>query len=59
MLHTSLAVSANVLSSVIAFYAVGSIIGKKRMDVKGKSKVVLAVTLLLTDPRFCIKIHPC
>lgn len=37
MLHTSLAVSTDVLSSVVAFYAVGSIIGKNRRDVKGKS----------------------
>lgn len=38
MLHTSLAVSTDVLSSVVAFYAVGGIIGKKRRDVKGKSE---------------------
>jgi hypothetical protein len=41
MLHTSLTVSTDVLSSVIAFMLLESIIGKKRRDVKGKSKVVL------------------
>jgi hypothetical protein len=37
MLHASLAASVDVLSSVIAFINVGSIIGKKRDDVKGES----------------------
>jgi hypothetical protein len=36
MLHTSLAMSANVLSSVVAFTMLGSIIGKKWGNVKGK-----------------------
>ncbi len=36
MLHTSLAVSTDVLSSVVAFMVLGSIIGKKWGNVKGK-----------------------
>jgi len=48
MLHTSLAASTDVLSSVIAFILLGSIIRKKRGDVKGKPQNALAVTAHLT-----------
>jgi hypothetical protein len=44
MLHTSLAASADVLSSVVAFAMLKSIIGKKRGTVKGKPQIAHTVT---------------
>jgi len=50
MLPASLAASADVLSSVVAFTILILIIGKKLNDVKGKVKNTLIVLIALDQP---------
>jgi hypothetical protein len=50
MLPASLATSADVLSSVVAFMVLICIIGKKWDDVKGKAQKTLVLDIALDQP---------